>query len=409
MPIVSTARHLFLMLFAAGTLAHAGDSPQFRGPDGQGHSDETGLPLTWSDSDNVAWKIEVPGLGWSSPSIQDGRLWLTTAVDDGASLRLLCFDLKSGERLLDREVFHHDEPGNIHKKNSYASPTPLLEGDFVYVHFGRLGTACLTTAGDVVWKKELDYNHRHGPGGSPVLFENLLIIACDGTDVQYVVALDKATGDEVWRSPREGKMAYCTPLLTEVDGVPQVIAPGGEWVIAYEPRTGKEIWKFRWPKGYSVVPRPVVGHGLTFVSSSYDTAVFYAIRLGGEGDITETHEAWQLTRGAPHNPSALLVGDEIYLVSDKGIATCLDAKTGEQHWQERLGGNFSASPIFADGRIYFLDEEGVCTVLKPGKTYEVLATNTVPGRTLASLVAADGAIFLRTDTHLYRLQQAPAQ
>ena len=397
---VSVACLLSLALVAVG-----GDWPQFRGPGGEGHSSEKNLPQTWSETENVAWKTELPGLGWSSPSIVGKQIWLTTATDEGHSLRILCVDRDSGKLLHDVEVFHKDEPGPIHNKNSYASPSALIEGDRVYVHYGSLGTACVSTAGEVLWTEELKHNHRHGPSGSPVIFGDLLILNCDGGDVQYVVALDKHTGKQVWRTDREGAMSYSTPLLTEVNGQPQLISPGGEWVHGYEPATGKEIWKVRYPGGYSVVPRPVVGHGLTFVSSSYNTAKLYAIKLGGEGDITETHVAWTLTKGAPHNPSTLLVGDELYVISDKGILTCVDAKTGEQHYQERVGGNFSASPLLADDRIYLLDENGKCTVIAPGKEYRVLAENTLPGRTLASISAADGALFLRTDTALYRLQK----
>lgn len=392
-----------LLLFAS--ISTAGDWPQFRGPDGEGHSAEKNLPLTWSETEHVGWKAELPGLGWSSPAIVGKQIWLTTATDDGHSLRVLCVDCDSGKVLHNVEVFHKDEPGSIHKKNSYASPTPVIEGNRVYLHYGALGTACVSTSGDILWTTTLKYNHRHGPAGSPVLFGDLLILSCDGTDVQYVTALDKQTGKEVWRTDREGKMAYATPLIVPVNGKPQLISPGGEWVQGYDPATGKEIWRVRYPGGYSVVPRPVVGHGLTFVSSSYDTATLYAIRLGGEGDITDSHVVWKLTKGAPHNPSTLLVGDDLYVVSDKGILTCLDAKSGEQHYQERLGGNFSASPLFADGRIYLLDEDGKCTVIAPGKEYKVLAENQLPGRTLASISTADGAMFLRTDTALYRLQK----
>lgn len=289
-----------LLLF--GAMCSAGDWPQFRGPDGEGHSTEKNLPLTWSETEHVAWKAELPGLGWSSPAIVGKQIWLTTATDEGHSLRVLCVDRDSGKVLHDVEVFHKEEPGNIHKKNSYASPTPLIEGDRVYLHYGMLGTACVSTSGEILWTTTLKYNHRHGPAGSPVVFGDLLILNCDGTDVQYVIALDKLTGKEVWRTDREGKMAYATPLIASVDGKPQLISPGGEWVQAYDPATGKEIWRVRYPGGYSVVPRPVVGHGLTFVSSSYDTPTLYAIRLGGEGDITESHVAWKLTKGCPTIP-----------------------------------------------------------------------------------------------------------
>ncbi|MDZ4684554.1 MAG: PQQ-binding-like beta-propeller repeat protein [Planctomycetaceae bacterium] len=385
-------------------LGTAGDWPQFRGPTQQGVSTEIKLPVTWSETEHIAWKTDLPGLGWSSPSIAGKQIWVTTAVDDGHSLRAMCLDRDSGRITKDVEVFHKDEPGPVHQKNSHASPTPLIEGDRVYVHFGKLGTACLTTKGDIVWQTELIYEHRHGPGGSPVVFENLLILNCDGTDTQYVIALDKTTGKEVWKQFRgEASMAYSTPTLTVVDGRAVVISCGGEWTVAYEPTTGKELWRFRYPKGYSNVPRPVVGFGMAFVSSGFNTPTLYALKLDGAGDLTNDHVAWKMTKGAPRNASPLVAGDEFYMVSDNGIVTCLDAKTGEQHWQERVGGDCSASPLFADGRLYITNETGVTTVLAAGKTHQELAKNELPGRTLASLATADGAIFLRTDAALYRI------
>jgi outer membrane protein assembly factor BamB len=404
--IVRSALWLTAAILVSGAAAgQAGDWPQFRGPTQQGHSEERGLPLTWSETENIAWKTELPGLGWSSPAIVGRQIWLTTALDNGHSLRVLCVDRESGRLTHNIEVFSKANPGPIHKKNSHASPTPVVEGDRVYVHYGRHGTACLTTAGELVWKTELVYDHRHGPGGSPVLFEDVVIINCDGTDRQFTVGLDKRTGQEIWRSARDGRMAYSTPLLLTVNGQPQVVCCCGEWAVGYEPASGKEVWRFRYPGGYSNVPRPVAGFGLTFVSSGYDTPTFYALKLDQRGDITETGVAWKLSKGAPRNASPLLVGDELYLMTDNGIATCLDARTGEVHWQERVGGDFSASPVFADGRIYFLNETGKTTVLAPGKTYIVLAENELPGRTLASLAPAHGAIYLRTDTALYRIEE----
>ena len=234
---------------------------------------------------------------------------------------------------------------------------------------------------------------------------DLLILSCDGTDVQYVTALNKFTGQEVWKTDRDGRMAYSTPLLVNVEGRKMVISSGGEWAMGYAPETGNEIWRFRYPKGYSNVPRPVFGLGLVFLCSGYDKPSLYAVIPNGEGDVTESHMAWKLERGAPLNPSPLLVGEELYIVSDNGIATCLDAKTGDQHWQQRIGGNFSASPLYADGRIYLLNEEGKTHVFAPTRDeYRELALNALPGRTLASISAADGALFLRTEKNLYRLQ-----
>lgn len=393
-----------LGLIVSGSLL-AGDSPEFRGPGGEGHSDEKHLPLTWSPTENIRWKTDIEGLGWSTPSIVGSEVWLTTALDEGKSLRVLCLDKDSGAIRHNVEVFTPEDPGPIHKKNSYASPSVLIEGNQRYVHFGKLGTACLDSKGNIVWKTELKYNHRHGPGGSPVIFGDLLIIACDGTDIQFVTALSKKTGKEVWKTTREGKMAYSTPLIIDVKGQKQLVSTGGEWAIGYAPATGKELWKFRYPGGYSNVPRPVFGEGLVFLCSGYDSPWIYAVRPDGEGDVTESHMAWKLDKGAPLNPSPLLVGSELYLVDDSGVATCLDAKTGKQHWKKRIGGNFTSSLLFAEGRIYLLDEAGKTYVIAPSKeAYEELAVNELPGRTQATIAAADESLFLRTDTSVYRIQ-----
>ncbi|MBI1346563.1 PQQ-binding-like beta-propeller repeat protein [bacterium] len=388
------------------TVAGAEDWTEFRGPGQQGHSTATGLPTTWSETEHITWKTAIPGLGWSSASIKGPQLWITTAVDDGHSLRALRLNRETGQIEKDIEVLHKDDPGKVHKKNSHASPTPVIRDDRVFVHFGKHGTACVTTEGEIVWKTELEYEHRHGPGGSPVLFEDRLIINCDGTDTQYVVALNTETGEPVWKQLRgEASMAYSTPTLVDVNGSPQLISVGGEWTIAYEPKTGKEIWRFRYPEGYSNVPRPVTGFGLTFVSSGYNTPTLYALKLGLMGDLDDTAVAWKMTKGAPRNSSPLIVGEEIYIVSDNGIITCLDAQSGEQHWQERLGGDCSASPLFADGKIYITNETGLTKVIAPGKTYQELAVNELPGRTLSSLSVADHALYLRTDEAIYRIEE----
>lgn len=377
--------------------------PQFRGPDGQGHADVQKLPLKWTES-SAAWKTSIPGLGWSSPVVADGQVWMTTATDEGKSLRAIAVDASSGKIAVDVEVFKLAAPGRIHQKNSHASPTPILEDGRVYVHFGPHGTACLKSDGTIVWKQQVKYGPVHGPGGSPALAGELLVFSCDGGDVQFVIALDKKTGAQKWRTSRlpndyGKKFAFSTPLV--VDGL--LVSPGASAVTAYDPAGGKPVWSVRYAEGYSVVPRPVFGHGLIFVGTGYDKPTLIAVRAGGKGDVTDTHVAWKLERGAPHNPSPLLVGDELYIVSDNGVAACLDAKTGKEHWRERLGGNFSASPLFAAGRIYVQDENGTTHVLKPGQAFEKLATNALPGKTLASPAAIEGALILRTDKALYRL------
>jgi outer membrane protein assembly factor BamB len=396
----------FLAIALLAHLSQAEEWPEFRGPTGQGHSTATGLPLRWSESQNIVWKTAVPGLGWSSPSIVGRQIWITTAMDEGKSLRAVCLDEPTGKIVHNVEVFKLDDPGSIHSKNSHASPTPIIEGDRVYLHFGAHGTACISTEGKLLWRtNELKYNHRHGPGGSPALYRDLLIISCDGTDVAFVVALDKQTGKIRWKQDRDGPMAYTTPLVIQVNGDDQVISPGGDQVIAYKPPTGEEIWRSRYPGGYSLIPRPVYGHGLVFICTGYNTPQVHAIRPDSTGDVTKTHVAWTLQRGAPHSPSPLLVGDNLYLVSDRGIATCLDARTGKQHWQERVDGNYSASPLYADNRIYLLNEDGLSTVLLPGVNFKVLATNQIEGRTLASLGVHGKALFLRSATHMYRIEE----
>ena len=327
------------------------------------------------------------------------------------SLRALCLDAATGKIVWDVEVFREDSrtAPRIHAKNSHASPTPLCDGQHLYVHLGHQGTACLDLDGKLLWQnRSLRYQPVHGNGGSPILVGDKLILSCDGGDQRFVAALDRRTGRVVWRTPREGNsvkpFSFSTPLLIEVKGRPQVISPGSDMVVAYDPQTGQEIWQVT-HDGYSVIPRPVYGHGLVFICTGYNQPNLLAIRPDGKGDVTATHVAWTARRGVPHTPSLLLDGDELYMVSDGGIASCLDAKTGKAHWERRLGGNYSASPILADGHVYFLSEDGVGTVIKAGRKFQQVARNTLEERTLASYAAADGALFIRTETQLYRIEE----
>jgi len=384
----------------------ANDWPQFRGPSGQGLSPEKGLPLDWSATKNVAWKTAIPGTGWSSPSIAGDRIWLTAATERGASLRVIAVDSATGKIALDKEVIRVTDKGpGIHGKNSFASPTAIVSGERVYLHFGFYGTACVNLKGDVLWKQTLKYEPQHGPGGSPVLFEDLLIISCDGFDAQYVVALDAASGKVRWKTPRgKGNQAYTTPLVIDVEGRAQVISPGAHHAYAYDPRTGKELWYIEYGSGFSNVPRAVYAHGLVYICSGFFEPVLFAVRPTGKGNVTKSHVAWSHKRAVPLTPSPVVVGDEIYIVSDNGIGTCLDAKTGEVRWTQRIGGNHSASPLAADGRVYFLSEEGECTAIAPGKTYKELARSSVGERTFASLAVSGKALYLRGERSLYRLE-----
>lgn len=382
---------------------------QFRG-DNQGRASVESAPLKWTDdSENIAWKTPIKGLGWSSPVVADGRIWLTTATEDGLSFRLISLDLATGKQLTDLELFRREKPLRIHSKNSHASPTVVLVDDHVYAHFGTYGTACVKTDGKIVWKTSIEYKHVHGPGGSPVVHDDLLLINCDGGDKQFVIALNRMTGEEAWRTDRPAnkgkKFAFSTPRIIPDERGALLVSPGAGGVSAYEPTTGKQVWRVDYPGGYSVVPQPVLGDGLLYVSSSFDRPVLYAIRTAAAtGNISDSHVAWTMPRGAPHTATPLLVGDELYVVSDGGVATCLDAKSGEVHWTQRLGGKFSASPLFAAGRIYMLNEEGVMKVLAPEKTYRELAENKLPGRTLATPAFVDNSMLIRNETHLYRIE-----
>jgi len=410
-------RTLFLIwLLSRCTLALAGEAwPQFRGPTSNGQSDAVDLPLDWSETKHVAWKTPIPGQGWSSPVVLGEQVWLTTSVDSGHSLHAVCADRKNGRVLHDVEVFHVDTLPAIHTTNSYASPTPVLEAGRVYVHFGTFGTAALDTeTGKVLWKnQELKLDHQVGPGSSPVLFEDLLLISCDGIDRRFAVALNKQDGHIVWNVPRSGPIgktpsehkAFVTPLVIRQGETDVAIMPGAEWCYAYEPRSGRELWRLHYP-GYSNVPQPLFAHGLLYLATGYDNPEFWAVRPGGQGELDESAVVWKLKKQAPTKPSPLVVGDEIYLVNDAGIISCLDAKTGgEPHWRQRLSGGFSASPVFAEGRIYFCGENGKTTVVAPGREYKELAVNSLDGRFMASPAIAGKAFFLRTDTHLYRIEK----
>jgi len=407
---------LFVSLVALHSAA--ADWPQFRGPSGDGHAATKNLPTTWNETTNVAWKAEIPGKGWSSPVLVASRLYLTTAVptdpagaDSPQSLQTLCVDANAGKILWTAEVFRQEAAPSIHTKNSHASPTPIVSGDRLYVHFGHDGGACLDLKGQIIWKNnQHTYDPVHGNGGSPLLVDGLLIFSCDGADDPYVVALDAKTGLERWRfnrvSDANNKFSFSTPAIIEVDGKKQLITPGSGVVNALDPASGHEIWRVRYGDGYSVIPKPVFGNGLLFIATGYNSPTVIAIRpQGATGDVTDSHVAWTVKKAAPHTPSLLLVGDELYMVSDKGILTCLDAKTGRENWNERIGGGYSASLLYAGGKIYVQSEDGTAIVFQPGSKFDKIADAGFKERTLASYAAGDDALLIRTESHLFRVQQ----
>jgi len=354
-----------------------------------------------------------------------GRIYLTTAVADNAdaasageeqdaeadrslSLRTLCLDVESGDVLWNVPISEISADTRIHTKNSHASSTPILTQDRIFVHFGPHGTAALDRDGNVIWEKTIEYNPVHGSGSSLILFENLLIFNCDGGDSPFVLALDSATGDEQWKTARpEGPtktFSFSTPLIIDVNGQPQLVSAGAGAVCAYDPRTGEELWRARYPERFSVVPRPTFAEGLVLACTGYEgPCEVLAIRPDGTGDVTESHIAWRADRFAPHNPSPLIHDGRVFLMSDNGIASCRDLLTGDLIWKERIGGDYSASPILAEGRIYFLSEDGLCTVTEAGPEYKELAQNDLKEHTLSSIAPMNGSLLIRTREHLYRI------
>ena len=396
--------------------SRAADWASFRGPSGDGVSAATKLPLKWSATENVAWKTPIKGQGWSSPVLRKGVLYITNAVAENTDavqtsyqLNTLAIDAKSGNILWTTNVFTQPvDSARIHAKNSHASPTPIVTPTHVYVHFGHLGTACLTIKGKIVWKSlPSEYSPVHGNGGTPILHDGKLYFSVDGKVKTLVICLDSETGDTVWvfdrKSSASRKFSFTTPVIIEVDGKQQLISPGSDIVQSIDPQSGKLIWQVKYD-GYSLIPKPVFHNGLLYVCTGYNTPWLYCIDPHGKGDVTDSHVRWSIQRQIPHTPSLILNNSKLFMISDRGIGSCLDAKTGETIWQERIGGNYSASPILNNGNIYFTSEQGDTTIIKASAEYQVVAKNSMGQSTLASFAVAEGAIYIRTDSHLYRIQ-----
>jgi len=412
---------MFALIFTTALVYYAGPAhanwPEWRGPAADGHSESTLLPTRWSETENVTWKQAIHDLGHSTPVVWGDQIWLTTAKEDGTVLYALCIDLNSGEVIRDIEVFRVDNPQQINPLNSYATPSPVIEEGRVYVHYGALGTACIDTAsGEVLWRRaDLNCDHMQGPASSPILFENLLIVTLEGTDKQFMAALDKTTGDTVWLYNRPEEMyagtkpvfrkSYQTPIIAVIDGKPQLISNGALLVTGHEPRTGEEIWRVRY-RDDSSISSIIRGHGLLFVNTGGPPggSELWAIREGGAGDVTDSHVVWKMTVDPPHQSSPVLVGDLLYTVSDQGVLICMQATTGEQVWQQRLKGKFGASLLAAGDTIYVSNMKGTTTVFAAGREYRELAVNQIDSELWASPAVAGNALLLRTKTHLYRIE-----
>ncbi|MDA7605423.1 PQQ-binding-like beta-propeller repeat protein [Verrucomicrobiales bacterium] len=410
----------FLNALLFSSLSQANDWPRFRGPTEDGHAKVKSIPLKWSATENVKWKVPVPGKGWSSPVLSDGRVYLTTAYAQGDNqdaagvkreLRVLGFDAENGKTVWDTKVFDQKASSRpIHQKNSHASPTPIIENGKVYVHFGHMGTACLDLKGEIVWaNKELGYNPVHGNGGTPIVVGDLLIFSADAGTDPFIVALYKKNGKVAWKKPRSEtpqsrKFSFSTPTLINMGGRSQIISPASGAVFSYDPKTGEELWSVNYG-GWSVIPKPGVYKNMIFVGTGYERAHLLGIRVDekSKGNVTDSHIEWEITKRAPNTPSFMIVDDLLYFISDGGIATCVDPMTGEVIWQERAAGPMSASPVHSNGKIYFLDEQGKSTVIRAGRKFEVLATNSINERTLASYAIGEGAIYIRSLNNLYRI------
>ena len=400
--------------------------PEFRGPNGNGIVvGERGLPTTWSEEKNIAWKTKIDGKAWSSPVVWDDQIWITNSSADGKLMEGICINKKDGKIKYRLSLFSNEtvEPlGN--NVNSYGSPSPVIEKDAVYIHFGSYGTTAIdTNSGEEIWKRtDLECRHFRGPGSSPIIFQDMLILTMDGVDFQYVIALDKKTGKTKWKTERstkwddvepDGKIrgdgdlrkAYTTPTFMKVSGKTIMISPGAKSCFAYNPINGKELWNITY-SGYSNASRAVIYKDNAIINSGYGKPHLISVKIdpSAAGDISRTHINWDIFKRVPKRSSPIIVGDQLYMTTDEGILTCLDAKTGESNWSDRMPGHYSASPIFADGKLYFFSEMGHCYVIAPGGDYNLISKNKLDSGFMASPAISGKAIYARSKTHLYRIE-----
>ncbi len=412
---------------------------QFRGPHA-GHVAEKDVPLQWGGFfREPTWKTFIPGKGWSSPIVVGDRVWLTSAeevaldadakarkladlpfgsldivADAAVKLFVLELDAATGAILQRIDLFEHADPPPVHSMNSYASPTPVTDGTRIICHFGALGTACLDCAtGNLLWKRTLVIDELTGGGASPVLWGDCVYLACDGADQQYVIAIDKFTGATKWQVPRPAitaadnsqRRSFSTPLIVNSGGRDQLISAAAQWLVSYNPLDGSEWWRAKVGSGYSLVPTPVFDRDRVFICTGFTTPELVAVDTRGNGDVTDTAILWKYSRQVPEISSPLVVGDEVYFISSKGILSCVDTATGTLHWQHRLSGKFAASLTYAADRIYVTSCGGVTTVIQPGHTFVELATNELFGETSASLAVYQQSFLLRTSPFLFRLNR----
>lgn len=389
------------------------DWPQFRGPHADGRTAATNLPVKFGESEGIVWKTAIRGKAWSSPVIRGDRIWVTTATEDGRELGAACVDAESGKMVHSTTVFRIAEPQFCHPMNSYATPTPVIEEGRVYLHYGSHGTACLDTAtAAVVWsRRDLPCDHYRGAASSPIVVDNLLVLTFDGVDVQYLAALDKATGKTVWKHDRnitydtdnkDYHKAYSTPAVIKADGRLQLVSPSAGATIAYDPATGEEIWRVR-SGGMNAAALPLHGHGMVFATSAAGGFQLFAVRPDGKGDVTDSHVAWKYAKTVPSRSSPVLSDGRLFMISDNGMVSCVDAQSGQAVWQKRVKGAFSASPLLADGKIWFFGEDGEIPVIAAAGSYQPLADNHLDDGFMASPAVYQNSLVLRSRKHLYRI------
>ncbi|MDD2599061.1 MAG: PQQ-binding-like beta-propeller repeat protein [Kiritimatiellae bacterium] len=413
-----------LVLIHGSTLAD-NSWPMFRGTHGDGTVKGANLPLNWSETENVRWKTAMPNQGWSTPVVQGKRIWLTSATENGEEFFALCVDAKSGKLLIEKRLFQTSTPEPLgNSVNGYASPSPAIEPGRVYLHFGSYGTACLNAeSGDLIWQRDdLPCRHYRGPGSSPILYKDLLILTFDGVDQQYLTALNKHNGKSVWTTKREiewkdldaqgqpkregdFRKGFTTPLVIDVKGQPQLISPASNVLFAYDPESGKEIWRTQ-NSSHTPVVIPVYADGLVMAVTGHGADEMLAIRPDGRGDVTASHVVWRMGgKDVPQTPSPVAVDGLLYMLSDHGVLNCIEIKTGAQIWRETLRASYIASPIHDGERIYLFSVSGKATVIRAGRTFEKLAENNLDAGLMASPAVAGDALILRTKTHLYWIEK----
>lgn len=426
-------RNIFSLLFLIALLSltwscqsgsRGGEWTHFRGSNLNGISYAKAAPVSWTEKDNIAWKAPLEGRGWSSPVVYDDQVWYTNATRDGKEMFALCTDFNTGQNLFKIKVFQPDTLYRKHSINSWATPTPCIEKDYVYVHFGRYGTACLSTkTGQIIWSRtDLQCEDVQGPASSPVIYKDLLILHLEGSDIQYIVALNKSSGETVWKTYRPaelmdklewiGKKAYITPIIVKVAGRDLLISNGSAVCIAYDPETGEEIWRIVQGED-STISMPTEEDGIVYFYTGLIThpngdqnAELLAVDPDGHGDITATNILWRVKSPVLQQLTPLVKDGLLYTIDTEGTMLCLDTKTGETIWSEKLKGKYHSSPVYIAGHVYFNSTKGETLVVKEGREFEMVARNQLDGEIWTTPAVVDEAILMRTSKYLYRIQQA---